>query len=280
MLDLHLHSTFSDGTCTPEELVQKARELGVYGIALTDHDTTQGLHRFMSAGTESGVITVAGVEISADFPKGTMHLLGYGMNPDDAQLNEGLAWICEGRNERNREIHAQLEHLGMPIPWEDVLACAGGDVIGRPHIAQTLVQHGYVRDTREAFKKLLARGRPAYVERRRMNPYDGIQLITKAGGVPVLAHPSTLGVGGLDLREVVGDLAQAGLQGIEVYYPEHTQDMRKRFRKLAEAFDLVETGGSDYHGSLTPDLVIGRGFGNLQVEDVTLERLLKRRKSL
>lgn len=278
MLDLHLHSTFSDGTCTPEELVRQARELGVYGIALTDHDTTQGIHRFMEAGRACGVVTVSGVEVSADYSNGTMHILGYGLNPDDEALNERLQWIREGRRERNRIIHAKLERLGMPIPWTEVEACAGGDVIGRPHIARVLMQHGYVKDVREAFRKYLVRGKPAYEGRRRLKPADAVGMIVQAGGVPVLAHPSTLNAGGLDLREVVLGLVEAGLQGIEVFYPEHTQDMRRRFRKLAEAFDLVPTGGSDFHGALTPDLVIGRGFGNLDVEDAVLDRLLARRK--
>lgn len=280
MLDLHLHSTFSDGTCTPEELVRQAKELDVHGIALTDHDTTKGVSVFMQAGETYGVTTVSGVEISADYAPGTMHILGYFMDPDHIPLNEHLQWIREGREERNREIHARLKRFGMDIPWSAITRYAGDDVVGRPHFAQALVAAGYARDTKDAFRKYLARGRPAYTERRRLNPEVCIAIITQAGGVPVLAHPATLSIGGLELKDLVRDLVRAGLQGIELYYPEHTQEMRKRFRQLAETFDLVATGGSDYHGMLSPDIVIGRGFGNLAVEDAVLDQLMKRRKGI
>lgn len=279
MLDLHLHSTFSDGSCTPEELVRKAVEQGVYGIALTDHDTTKGIPVFMQAGAQYGVVTVPGVEISADYAPGTMHILGYYVDPEHGPLNEHLKWIREGREERNREIYEKLKQQGVDIPWSAITAYAGDDVVGRPHFAQALVAAGYARDPKDAFRKFLARGRSAYCERRRLNPALCVQIIVQAGGVPVLAHPSSLAVGGLDLREEVKKLVDAGLQGIEVIYPEHTQEMRKKFRTLAETFDLVVTGGTDFHGALTPDLLIGRGFGNLNVENDVLDRLMQRRKS-
>lgn len=273
MIDLHLHSTFSDGTLTPTELVERAAKLGLSGLALTDHDSTNGVAEFLHAASNTSVRAIAGVEISADFRPGTMHILGYMVDPVERELNQHLKWIREGREDRNREILHNLVELGCHITWEEVESYAGEDVVGRPHFARALVERGYVSDAREAFHKYLARGKPAYADRRRLSPEDSISLIRHAGGVPVLAHPFTLHLGRWELRRQVRDLREQGLEGLEVYYSEHSRDMQKKFQHLAKDYDLVCTGGSDFHGAGSPDIEMGRGFGNLYVPDEVIAQL-------
>lgn len=277
MIDLHVHSIFSDGSLTPEDLVARAAEGGLSAIALTDHDTTAGVPRFLAAGEEHSVRAISGVEISADFKGGTMHMLGYFVDPAHRALNEKLEWIREGRKARNAEVLEKLHKLGFGITWEDVKSYAGDEVVGRPHFAQALQARGCVASKDEAFDRYLGKGKPAYAERRRLTPEDSLQLIIGAGGVPVLAHPFTLNINSQKLRDLVKDLASKGLQGIEVYYSEHTAPMVKHYLGLTKKFGLVATGGSDFHGALTPDIRLGRGFGNLDVPDAVVDALAARR---
>ena len=189
MIDLHVHSTFSDGSFTPEELIGEAARIGLSAIALTDHDTTDGVPRFTAAAVSTSIRAIAGVEISADVKSGTMHMLGYMIDPDNQTLIERLKWLREGREVRNAEILEKLNKLGFGLTWEEVAAFAGEDVVGRPHFAQALLARDLVKDKNEAFDKYLGKGKPAYADRRRMTPENSIQLIREAGGVPVLAHP-------------------------------------------------------------------------------------------
>lgn len=283
MIDLHVHSTFSDGTLTPAELVAKARALGLRALALTDHDCTGGLREFAAAGAAADAgpgglrfTAVPGVEISAEVSPGTMHMLGYHIDPDNGDLEGVLVRIREGRESRNRQILARLAELGMPLEWEEVAAFAGEDVVGRPHFAQALLARGYVSTKQEAFDRYLAKGKPAYMDRLRFSPADSLAAIREAGGVPVLAHPFTLKLEPDALKAAVRELAEAGLAGIEVYYPEHAPDQVRQYRGLAEAFGLVATGGSDYHGANNPDIEMGRGFGSLNVPDDILDALRDR----
>jgi 3',5'-nucleoside bisphosphate phosphatase len=273
MIDLHMHSTFSDGTLTPEELVAAGAAAGLSGMALTDHDTGAGLPRFLAAAAAAKIRGVPGVEISVDSPTGSMHVLGYFIDPDEPRLAAKLAWIREGREDRNREILENLAKLGVPITMEEVAAFAGEDIVARPHFARAMVARGYVRDTQAAFDKFLAKGQPAYAERDRLAPEDAFQAILGARGVPVLAHPQSLKVGPDKLRTVLGGYRDAGLRGIEVLYPRHSQDLRKAYARLAEEFGLVATGGTDFHGAVTPDLRLGTGYGDLAVPDETIDRL-------
>ncbi len=277
MIDLHIHSVFSDGSFTPEELVREGRRRGLTAMALTDHDTVDGVPRFLEAGRRENLRTIAGVEISADFHPGTMHILGYFVRPDDAQLNEHLVWIREGRSARNAEILSRLVEHGIRLKTEEIQEIAGGDVIGRPHIAQAMVARGYVESVREAFDRYLARGRPAYAERRRLSPEDSIALIHSAGGAAVLAHPVTLGLNGWDLRRLVRNLRDSGLDGIEAYYSEHTARDVRRYLRLAKDYDLAVSGGSDFHGEAVPGIEMGTGTGKLNVPDDILEELEERR---
>jgi predicted metal-dependent phosphoesterase TrpH len=192
VIDLHIHSTFSDGSMTPEEIVELAARAGLKTIALTDHDGMGGIARFMDACRTAGIRGLPGIEISVDCKSGTMHMLGYLIDPGNQTLIERLKWLREGREVRNAEILEKLNKLGFGLTWEEVAAFAGEDVVGRPHFAQALLARGFVKDKTEAFDKYLGKGKPAYADRRRMTPENSIQLIRGAGGVAVLAHPFTL----------------------------------------------------------------------------------------
>jgi predicted metal-dependent phosphoesterase TrpH len=277
MIDLHMHSTFSDGSLTPEELVTEACRIGLTAIALTDHDGTHGLPRFLAAAQSTPLRAIPGVEISADFHGGTMHMLGYYIRHDDAVLNEHLEWIRNGREMRNAEILHKLNALGCHITWEQVVAFAGEDVVGRPHFAQAMIANGFVNDKDEAFDKYLGRGKPAYADRRRLSPSASVKLIRDAGGVPVLAHPFTLNLDYQKLHTLLIELRAAGLEGLEVFYPEHNANMQREYQNLAKDMNLVATGGSDFHGSMSPDIRMGFGFGSLRVPDDIVARLEARR---
>lgn len=281
LIDLHVHSTFSDGSLTPEELAAAGESAGLSAMALTDHDTVGGVERFLAAcraGSPAGGRTlrgISGVEISADVSHGTLHMLGYGVDPRDPGLNAALQRILGGRAERNREIAAKLQGLGMEVTLEEAAALAGGEVVGRPHFAQVLLAKGHVRSVKEAFDRYLAKGKPAYAERFRFSSEDSVRVILGAGGIPVLAHPATLQLDSAALKRYVGDLRQMGLQGIEVYYTEHSPRQTEEYLALAKTFDLLATGGSDYHGAATPDIRLGKGFGNLSVPDAIFDRLVR-----
>lgn len=276
MIDLHMHSTFSDGSFTPEELVAKAVEAGLAAISLTDHDTMAGIPRFLEAGRQHNLKVVPGVEISTDYKGRGMHILGYGMDITNRELQESLDWIRAGREARNMEILTKLNRLGFVMTWDEVVARAGEDVVGRPHFCQTMIDKGYVKDKTEAFDNWLGHGKPAYADRRRLDPEAGIRIIRKAGGVAVMAHPFTLNLSLMALRALLLELSRSGLEGIEAYYAEHKPEMQDLYLKMAAEYNLLVTGGTDFHGALTPMLKIGCGFGSLHVPDSLLDPLLAR----
>ena len=273
MIDLHCHSTFSDGSLTPEELVAEAERIGLTALALTDHDCLAGLERFLAAGVGKRIRLVPGIELSVDCAFGTMHMLGYWMRPDDPELNAQLEWVRDGRAMRNREILRKLNELGMAMTWDEVKAAAGDGVVGRPHFAQVMLAKGYAKDKGEVFDKWLGDGKPAYADRPRLTAERAIELIRGAGGVAVLAHPFTLRIGKESMAKLVAGLAASGLGGMECYYSEHSADLTKEFLALAEANGLVATGGSDFHGEMSPGVSLGTGFGGLNVPDEVVDRL-------
>lgn len=277
MIDLHCHSSFSDGSESPETLVAAARGLGLRALALTDHDTCAGVPVFLETVRESGggLLGFAGVEISVETATGTLHLLGYGMDPDNRALRADLAHIRDGRDWRNRRILAALQGLGIPLEWREVVGFAGDEIVARPHFALALVARGVVKSKQQAFDRYLAKGQPAYVDRFRLTPETAIGRIANAGGVAVLAHPLTLGLGPDALRETVKSLIPHGLGGIEVYYAEHSSAQTAQLRRLAKDLGLLLTGGSDYHGTLNPDVRLGKGFGGLRVPDDLVAPLVR-----
>lgn len=276
MIDLHVHSTFSDGSLTPAQLVEMAVTQGVTALALTDHDTLGGLPQFEEACRARGLEGIPGVEISIEFSPGTLHVLGYFADPGNAPFADALEDLRDGRASRNQKILQKLNELGCALTWEEVAAFAGEDVVGRPHFAQAMIAKGFVKTKEDAFDRYLAKGKPAYLDRIRLTASDSIRLIHGAGGIAVLAHPATLKVSRAELRRIVAELAAAGLDGIEAWYSEHTQDQQKAFAQLAGELGLILTGGSDFHGATNPEIRMGRGFGNLDVPDQLLEALYAR----
>ena len=276
MIDLHTHSIFSDGTNTPEELVAMAEKRGLTALGLTDHDTVGGIPRLLAAAKEVSLEGVPGIELSAECERGTMHILGYFIDYTSPELLEKIAVVRKGREARNLEILKKLNKLGYVLQWSEVEKHAGADVIGRPHIAQALLERKQVKSKKAAFELLLAKGRPAYAERYRYSAKECIDLIRKAGGVSVLAHPATIYRPDDELRTIVAELKDFGLNGIEAHYGEHRPENMKKFMGWAEELDLVCTGGTDFHGKNTPDLKLGTGFGQLKVPDEVLEHLKAR----
>ena len=276
-IDLHVHTTLSDGTLTPSEVVRAARDVGLRAIAITDHDTVRGNQEAMSEGIKLGVEVVPGVEVSVDFHGGTMHILGYYIDLDCDSLIEVLQRIENARHKRNEEILYKLGQRGMPLDYEAIRAVACEGPVGRPHIAQALVQHGYVASLREAFDKYLKKGAPAYAERLRFSEAEAIQSIRRAGGIAVLAHPKSLNCDDSEsLSSIVARLVSAGLQGVEVYYPSQSTKMERACESLAEQFGLLVTGGTDFHGAIYPEMQIGFGYGDLFVPYSCLEEMKAR----
>jgi len=273
VIDLHVHSVYSDGTDTPEELIRLAAERGLSAMALTDHDTVGGIVPLLAAAASSPVEAVPGIELSAECSHGTMHILGYFIDHTCSALLEKIERVQSGRVDRNMEILKKLNKLGYVLMWSDVEKQAGCDVIGRPHFAEALVARGHVKTRKAAFDLLLAKGRPAYADRYRYTASECIELIRRAGGVSVLAHPATIYLPDDELRELVKGMKEQGLGGIEVYYAEHKPENISKFRGWAEEFGLICTGGTDYHGDNSPDLKLGTGFGQLRVPDETLDQL-------
>lgn len=279
MIDLHTHSTVSDGTDPPERIPELAASAGLRAVALTDHDSLEGLPAAMARAAEVGVELVAGCELSCRSESGGMHVLLYFVDPADAPLRDELVRLRSDRSTRNADLLARLGELGLPVTWADVVTAAGGDegVIGRPHFAAALVAHGVVGSVQEAFDTWLSRGRPAYVPKSRLTPAEAARLARGAGGVAVLAHPFSLGLPLGALAGVVSELADAGFSGIEAHYGRYTPQQRRDLVDLARRAGLVPTGGSDYHGTMKPDLRVGTGTGDLSVPDRALEDLLDRR---
>ena len=257
-VDLHLHTTFSDGNLSPTELVRLCAGNGLEVIAVTDHDSTEGLPEAHAAAREHpGLRLVNGVELSADAPGMEIHVLGYFVDPADEAFQAKLAWMRSGRDERAREMVLRLRALGLDVEWRRVEEISAGAAVGRPHVAQALVERGYVAYPAEAFERYLGRDGPAYVGRPNLRPDEAIELLLSNGAVPVLAHPSYVLPEGADddgrgLRDVVAKLKDAGLAGIEVYYKSYTAEQVRSFAALAGEMDLIACGGTDYHASGNP----------------------------
>ena len=273
-VDLHLHTTASDGVLTPSELVRYAKSRGLQAVAITDHDTVDGLEEGLSEGGRIGFEVIPGVEISAEYSPGSMHLLGYFLDIYHPLLRSKLEYLQKARAERNPRIIQNLNRLGMRITYEEVVKASGGGQVGRPHFAQVLLEKGYVTTFQEAFDRFLKKGAPAYVDKIRFKPKEAISFIREAGGVAVLAHPKTLGIQGTSaLEEIVSELIPEGLKGIEAMYPEHSSSEMERFKLLAERYGLLITGGTDYHGIEKEALEIGIGRGQMRLPYSLVEGL-------
>lgn len=273
-IDLHTHSIASDGSMSPSELVTHAWENGLAAIAVTDHDTVDGIAEALETGKRLGIEVLAGVEISVDFEP-EMHLLGYFLKDNYHNIESVLEELRVKREERNPRMIAKLNELGFDITLEEVEREAKGRIVARPHIASVLYKKRYVSSIRDAFDRYISDGKPAFVKKDKLTPKEGIAEIKKAGGIPVLAHPIFLGLTLEKLDRLVGELVESGLMGIETYYVEHSQEDTGNLLRIAIKHDIIPTGGSDFHGTFKPDIKIGTGRGNLSVPYEVLERMKK-----
>lgn len=273
-VDLHAHTTASDGSDTPAELVRLAASIGLHSLAVTDHDTLEGVEQAREEADRQGIELIPGSELSLEYDRGGMHLVVLWLEPGSGPLQDRLAALQRGRNERNEAIVGKLTELGMPVAGEEIAAEAHGGSVGRPHIAAVMVAKGYVPDLRTAFDEWLANDKPAYVGRPRLQPAEAIRLARQSGAVPVLAHPFTLNVHRAeDMANLLSELCDAGLVGLEALCPSLRRHEREGYADLARRFGLVPSGGSDYHGDYKPGLDLGTGYGDLFVPDEVVDAL-------
>jgi len=280
MLDLHTHSTISDGTFTPTELVNLAEKIKLKAVALTDHDSVGGVEEALHASKNLAVKFVPGVEMSAKLNDKSMHIVGLCVNHRDPTLTATLKKVCEMRDDRNPRLSARLQELGMEISLEEVAEVAGGKVIGRPHFAEVMISKGFVKTPHEAFRKYLGNQGIAQTPKERLSPAEIIAAIRAAGGIPILAHPDQTQRTGDALDRLVANLKNMGLEGIETFYPSYDTSQTHEYSKLAKRYDLVRSGGSDFHGLHKPKIKLGRGFGSLYVPDDLLELIEQRAGNL
>jgi 3',5'-nucleoside bisphosphate phosphatase len=274
IVDLHAHSTASDGSDPPGRLVELAVETGLTSLALTDHDTQEGIAEAVAAASSSDLELIPGVELSLNYDRGGMHLVVLWLSPGRGPLQDRLAMLQAGRDSRNVEIVRRLTSFGLPVTIEEIETEAGGGSVGRPHIAAVMMARGYVPDIRTAFDLWLGAGKPGYAGRDRLDPEEAIVLARESGGVPVLAHPHTLGITtAADMASLLTRLKQAGLVGLEAYYSTFHRHVREGYADLARRFGLLPSGGSDYHGTYKPGLRLGSGYGDLVVPASLLDEL-------
>jgi len=267
-VDLHIHSTASDGRLSPADVVYKSVELGVTIIAIADHDSVDGVAPALTAANAFPWLKIIPcVEISTDVPHGEVHVLGYFIDYTDLKLKAGLERLRNSRQERARGMVTKLGNLGVHIDWQRVQEIAGSSSMGRPHIAQAMLEKGYIASIKEAFTKYISRDGPAYVEREKMTPVEAVELILQAKGLPVLAHPLTID----DPETMMVKLKAAGLIGIETYYDGYTEDEINRLVALTDRHSLIATGGSDYHGL---DTVTETMIGGVDVPMESAEQLI------
>jgi len=266
--DLHVHTTASDGRFSPAELVAKAAGQGMEVMAITDHDSVEGVAPALEAVRAfPSLKVIPGVEIGTDVPDGEVHVLGYFINYLDDALVDKLADLRDSRKTRAKKMIAKLGHLGVHIEWERVEEIAGSGSVGRPHVAQAIMEKGYVQSLKEAFARYIGRNGPAYAEREKMTPQQVVELVVRVGGLPVLAHPADIE----DLEEVIPRLQRAGLAGMEVYYNAYASVTIQHLASLARKHHLIATGGSDFHGL---EHLTETPMGGVDIPPECIERLL------
>lgn len=250
--DLHLHTLFSDGTYTPEELVEKAKAAGLCCISVVDHDTVSGIERAAVAAESAGIELIPGIEMTAEYSGKEIHMLGYFVDYRNKVLGENLKLLKQRRIERIYMMLDKLKGIGIKLKAEAIFSLAAYGTIGRLHVARALVNQGFVNSTSEAFSRIIGDDCPAYVLGFKLLPQEAVKLIRQAGGVPVLAHPFTLRDDAL-----IPGIIECGIMGIEALYPEHTNSKKGKYIKLAQEHNLLVTGGSDFHGDAKPQLKLG-----------------------
>lgn len=265
--DLHVHTTASDGTATPAQVVEMAAKIGLGAIGIADHDTIGGIKEALDAGKRNNIVVVPAVEINTDFGKHELHILGYFIDPDSTYLHEKLDYLRSERMTRGIRIVERLNQIGLKISMDRVKEIADGAVIGRPHIGRAIVESGYAGSLNSAFGKYLVQGTPGFIDRYKLTPVDAIQIVKASGGVPIMAHPAKA-----HDDEIIPELVAAGLQGFEAYHTDHTSQQRRRYIKMAKKYNLLVTGGSDYHG---PDNMKDIEIGNAVCDFAVVDQLRK-----
>ena len=279
-IDLHMHTTHSDGSYAPATLMRFCKDKGLACVSVTDHDTMSGVEEAEREAKQLGIEMIPGVEISAQFNPGTLHILGYFIDPNHPKLKTVFGEIQKARRERNPLIIKKLNDLGIDITMEEVVeeACQSGEEvsekqIGRPHFAKTLIKKGIVRNHEEAFSRYLTKGQPAYVDKRRVSKEEALQLIHEAGGIAAVAHPKQMRLEAGALEKEIEYLAALGLDAMEVYSSCQNRKESKIYRKIAKRFDLVETGGSDFHGTNNPGVDLGYLGEGVELDYKVIEAL-------
>lgn len=279
-VDLHVHSNKSDGSFTPSQLVDMAAAKGLCAFALTDHDTTAGLKEAVIAGLDKGIEVIPGIEFSTEYHGKDIHIVGLFIDEDAPVFQEQIHNFVNARVERNRTMCGRLSEAGIDISYEKLLEAFPGSVITRGHYARYLLEHGYVRSMPEAFDRYLGDHTRFFVPREKISPAQAVKLILDVKGIPVLAHPTLYHMGKKGLDQLVSELKESGLIGIEAIYSTHTPAQERQIRELAKRFGLLISGGSDFHGKNKPNLEIGTGYGKLFVPEDVLTAIKVKRKEL
>lgn len=270
-IDLHVHTSVSDGTSSPAEAVRLAKDAGLAAIAVTDHDAATGYAEAAAAGRELGVEVVPGIEISTKF-KASVHILGYFIDPDSDSMERVLEWIIHDRDDRNEKMAELMRGDGLPVDYAEMKK-RFGDIVGRPHFAELLVEFGVARDIKDAFDRFVDKGKKYWLPRQFLSIERSVELVGEAGGVAVLAHPFQYKLDDAGLRELLCLCMDHGLKGIECRYSGYTPEQTEYLESLAGEYDLFRTGGSDFHGARKKHISIGSGTGDLNVPYEYLEEL-------
>lgn len=271
-IDLHTHSTCSDGSMTPQELVHHAAKNNLDAIALTDHDTVSGVAEAVKAGEKYGVEVVPAIEFSVK-SKTETHILGYFIDIDNPYLKSILDEIIEKRIERNVVTAKLLQNLGFNVALEEAAALAPGGIIGRAHFARVMMNKGYVSSVKEAFDKYLSSGKPAYFGNQKLEAKTAIEAIHAAGGVAFLAHPHLIKISDDELEKFLDELKGYGLDGLEGYYTDYDEAMQNKFQEMAKRHGLEISGGTDFHAGMKPHILLGKGLGNMAIPYIVLENI-------
>lgn len=275
-IDLHTHSLKSDGSMTPAEVVREAKKAGLAAIALTDHDTVDGISEAVSEGEKIGVEVIPAIEFSV-LSETETHILGYYIDPENPELKKTLGEVVELRLERNRVTCRRLNELGFDITLDEVKAIAPNNFIGRAHFARVLLDKGYIKSVKEGFDKYMSVGKYAYCEKQRLSARDAIELIKKCGGLSFLAHPHLTKLPDDELTKFLIELKGFGLCGLEGYYTDYTPEMQEKYQGMARRLGLAISGGTDFHAAMKPHISIGTGLGNMKIPYSVLEEIKKLR---
>lgn len=279
LIDLHTHSLKSDGSMTPAEVVREAKRAGLAAIALSDHDTVDGIREAVAEGKKIGVEVIPAIEFSVQ-SKTETHILGYFIDIDNPDLLKTLKEVVDLRIERNYVTCQRLNELGFDITIEEVRALAPNNFVGRAHFARVLMDKGYTKSVKEGFDLYMTSGKYAYCEKQRLTARDAVELIGKCGGISFLAHPHLTKLGDDELREFLKELKGFGLSGLEGYYTDYTPEMQEKYQAMAKESGLIISGGTDFHAAMKPHISIGTGLGNMKIPYSVLEAMKAERDRL